>query len=364
MGKLQMHEFALGASSENPHDGDAHNPWDTSRITGGSSGGSGSSVAAGQCLAALGSDTGGSIRIPSSFCGIVGLKPTFGRVSRHGVYPLAFSLDTVGPMTRTALDAGLVLNAIAGHDPRDPSSADVPVQDFTAEIGQGIDGLRVGLPQEYFYDIIDPEVTQAVQTAAGVLEEFGAHVEEISIPALDHALAISSTILFVEAAEVHLEHLRERPDDIGDDVRQRFEVGALTPAQDYIKAQKARRVFNAHMAEAMRTYDVLLAPTTTFGAPPIGERESVVAGEAYATRTLLARLTRPLQPNRPARRLRALRLQLVRNAHRHAVRRPPLARGHRPPRRPRLRAGRRLAHPPPTAQLSPFPLAGGRLGWG
>ena len=293
MGKLQMHEFALGASSENPHDGDAHNPWDTSRITGGSSGGSGSSVAAGQCFAALGSDTGGSIRIPSSFCGIVGLKPTFGRVSRHGVYPLAYSLDTVGPMTRTALDAGLVLNAIAGHDPRDPSSADVPVQDFTAEIGQGIDGLRIGLPQEYFYDIIDPEVTEAVKTAAAVLEELGAHVEEISIPALDHALAISSTILFVEAAEVHLDHLRDRPDDIGGDVRQRFEVGALTPAQDYIKAQKARRVFNARMAEAMQTYDVLLAPTTTFGAPPIGERESIVAGEAHPTRTLLARLTRP-----------------------------------------------------------------------
>ena len=126
-----------------------------------------------------------------------------------------------------------------------------------------------------------------------MLEELGAHVEEISIPALDHALAISSTILFVEAAEVHLDHLRDRPDDIGDDVRQRFEVGALTPAQDYIKAQRARRVFNAHMAEAMRTYDVMLAPTTTFGAPPIGERESVVAGNAHPTRTLLARLTRP-----------------------------------------------------------------------
>ena len=293
MGKLQMHEFALGASSENPHDGDAHNPWNTSRVTGGSSGGSGSSVAAGQCMAALGSDTGGSIRIPSSFCGIVGLKPTFGRVSRHGVYPLAFSLDTVGPMTRTARDAGLVLNAIAGHDPRDPSSANVPVEDFTAEVGQGIDGLRIGLPQEYFYDIIDPEVTQAVKTAAGVLEELGAHVEEVSIPALDHALAISSTILFVEAAEVHMEHLRDRPDDIGDDVRQRFEVGALTPARDYMKAQRARRAFNAEMAKAMETYDVLLAPTNTFAAPPIGERESIVAGEAHPTRTLLARLTRP-----------------------------------------------------------------------
>ena len=293
MGKLQMHEFALGASSENPHDGDAHNPWDTSRITGGSSGGSGSSVAAGQCMAALGSDTGGSIRIPSSFCGIVGLKPTFGRVSRHGVYPLAFSLDTVGPMTRTAQDAGLVLNAIAGHDPRDPSSASAPAQDFTAGIGRGVEGLRVGLPQEYFYDIMEPEVADAVRTAAGVLEGLGAHVEDVSIPALDHALAISNTILFVEAAEVHLGHLRERPGDIGDDVRQRFEVGALTSALDYVKAQRARVAFNASMAEAMQTYDVLLAPTNTFGAPPIGERESIVDGSAHPTRTLLARLTRP-----------------------------------------------------------------------
>ena len=181
-----------------------------------------------------------------------------------------------------------------------------------------------------------------------MLEELGAHVEEISIPALDHALAISSTILFVEAAEVHLQHLRDRPDDIGDDVRQRFEVGALTPAQDYIKAQKARRVFNARMAEAMQAYDVLLAPTTTFGAPPIGERESVVAGEAYPTRTLLARLTRPFnltgQPGVSV----PVRLRRVRYAHRHAVRRASLARGHRPPRRPRLRAGHRLAHPPPA----------------
>ena len=293
MGKLQMHEFALGASSENPHDGDAHNPWDTSRITGGSSGGSGSAVAAGQCMGALGSDTGGSIRIPSSFCGIVGLKPTFGRVSRHGVYPLSWSLDTVGPMTRTVRDSALVLNAIAGHDPRDPSSSDRPVEDFTASLGQGVDGLRVGLPQEYFYDIIDDEVKDAISHASGVLEELGASVKEVSIPALNHALAVSSTILFAEAGEVHIKHLRERADDIGNDVRSRFEVGALTPAIDYIRAQRARAAFNTEMANAVQDFDVLLAPTTPFGAPPIGERTSRVGGRTEPTRSLLARLTRP-----------------------------------------------------------------------
>ncbi len=293
MGKFQMHEFALGASSENPHDGDAHNPWDTSRITGGSSGGSGSAVAAGQCMGALGSDTGGSIRIPSSFCGIVGLKPTFGRVSRHGVYPLSWSLDTVGPMTRTVRDSALVLNAIAGHDPRDPSSIDRPVEDFTASLGQGVDGLRVGLPQEYFYDIIDDEVKDAVSHAASVLEELGASVKEVSIPALNHALAVSSTILFAEAGEVHIKHLRERADDIGNDVRSRFEVGALTPAIDYIRAQRARAAFNTEMANTMQDFDVLLAPTTPFGAPQIGERTSRVGGRTEPTRSLLARLTRP-----------------------------------------------------------------------
>ena len=142
MGKLQMHEFALGATSVNPHDGPARNPWNPARITGGSSGGSGAAVAAGQCMAALGSDTGGSIRIPGALCGIVGLKPNFGRVSRHGVYPLSWSLDTVGPMTRTVRDSAIVLNAIAGYDPRDPSSANVPTEDFTDGIEDGISGLR------------------------------------------------------------------------------------------------------------------------------------------------------------------------------------------------------------------------------
>ena len=293
VGKLQMHEFALGATSENPHDGPAHNPWDTDRMTGGSSGGSGAAVAAGQVMGALGSDTGGSIRIPAALCGIVGLKPTFGRVSRRGVYPLCWSLDTVGPMTRTVHDAALILNAIAGHDSRDPSSSDTPVEDFTASLDQGVRGLRIGVPQEFFYDVIDPEVREAVSRAALVFEELGASVDEVSIPVLEHSLAISNTILLAEAAEVHIDHLRERPDDIGDDVRARFALGAMTPATEYIKAQRARGAYNRSMGETMERYDLLLAPTMAIGAPKLGEGTVSVGDRQEPALALLSRLTRP-----------------------------------------------------------------------
>ena len=292
LGKLQMHEFALGATSVNPHDGPAHNPWDVTRITGGSSGGSGSAVAAGQCMAALGSDTGGSVRIPAGLCGIVGLKPTFGLVSRHGVHPLSWSLDTVGPMTRTALDAAIVMNAIAGHDSRDPSSAQVPEQDFTEGIGDGLTGLRIGIPDDFFYDVIDEEVSAAICEAAGVLAELGAEVERCSIPALNHCLGISSVILVTEAAETLISHMRERPEDIGADVRARLYLGAMTPAVDYIKAQRARTAYNEQLADAMNTYDLLLAPTAAVGAPGINQESIEVGGQVENALSLMSRLTR------------------------------------------------------------------------
>jgi aspartyl-tRNA(Asn)/glutamyl-tRNA(Gln) amidotransferase subunit A len=293
MGKLQMHEFALGATSENPHHGPACNPWDTTRITGGSSGGSGSAVAAGQCMAALGSDTGGSVRIPASACGIVGHKPTFGRISRVGVFPLANSLDTVGPMTRTVGDAAIVMNAIAGYDERDQSSADRADEDFTRLLGKDISGLRIGIPQDYFYEMIDEEVAEAVRQAAGVLEGLGAHVEECSIPALNDSISVSGTILLTEAAEIHLDNLRQRADDFGSDVRGRLEEGAMTPAVAYIAAQRARADFNRAIAEAMETYDILLAPTTALGAPKLGERFVDVGGVREAKLAIMPRLTRP-----------------------------------------------------------------------
>ena len=293
IGKLQMHEFALGTTSENPHHGSARNPWDIECVTGGSSGGSGSAVAAGQCMGALGTDTGGSVRIPSSLCGIVGLKPSFGRVSRYGVYPLSWSLDTVGPMARRVRDAALILNVIAGHDSRDTSSANRPAEDFTDTLGQEIKGLLIGIPREFFFDIIDPEVRNAVYQAAHVLEGLGASVEEVSVPVLEHSLTISSNILLTEAAEVHLDHLRESADDISADVRTKFEIGALTPATDYIKAQRARRVFNRKITETMLNYDILLAPTAPIGAPKLSETTVQVGSKTEPKLSLLSRLTRP-----------------------------------------------------------------------
>jgi len=292
LGKLQMHEFALGATSVNPHDGPAHNPWDVSRITGGSSGGSGSAVASGQCMAALGSDTGGSIRIPAGLCGIVGMKPTYGLISRHGVHPLSWSLDTVGPMTRSARDAAIVMNALAGYDPRDPSSANVAEQDFTRGIEDGISGLRIGVPEDFFYDVIDSEVSAAIRLAAGVLSELGATVESCSIPALNHCLGISSAILVTEAAETLSTHIRDRPEDIGADVRARLFLGAMTPAIDYIKAQRARASYNGELANAMETYDLLLAPTAAIGAPRIDQEFVDVGGQQENALSLMSRLTR------------------------------------------------------------------------
>ena len=292
LGKLQLHEFALGATSVNPHDGPAHNPWDADRVTGGSSGGSGSAVAAGQCMVALGSDTGGSIRIPSALCGIVGLKPTFGRVSRRGVYPLSHTLDTVGPMTRTVRDAALVLNVIAGHDPEDSSSSRRPVEDYAAGLEQGVAGMRIGIPEEYFFDLIDPEVEKTVLQAARTLESLGASVDRVSIPAFEHAIPISGTILLAEAAAVHIDRLRRCPDDIGADVRARLTQGALTSAVDYIKAQQARTVFNRRVADAMRDFDLLLAPTAPVAAPRIDEASVEIDGVSTGVLALLPRLTR------------------------------------------------------------------------
>ena len=293
MGKLQMHEFALGATSENPHHGPARNPWNIGRITGGSSGGSGAAVAAGQCMAALGSDTGGSVRIPAGACGIVGLKPTYGLVSRHGVFPLSHSLDTVGPMARTVRDTAITLNAIAGHDSRDLSSAARPRQDYIVGLDNGVRGLRVGVPQEYFYDSIDDEITDARKAVAGILEGLGAVVEDVSIPILDQSIPISGAILITEAAEIHMDNLRNRPEDFGADVRERLYIGAATSAVDYIKAQRARVVFNREVAEVMKSYDLLLAPTVPIGAPNLEDQVVAVAGEQHQKLAVMPRLTRP-----------------------------------------------------------------------
>ncbi len=297
MGKLQMHEFAFGATSENPHFGAAHNPWDTERITGGSSGGSGSAVAAGQVMAALGSDTGGSVRIPASLCGIVGLKPTFGRVSRTGVFPLSWSLDTVGPMTRTVRDAALVLNAIAGHDPGDPMSSDRPSEDFTAGLTGDVSGIRIGLPREFFFDGVDSEAHAAVTDAAGVLEAAGARVVEVSVPAAEQSIPIGRAIMGPESAEVHVETLRDHADDIDPKVRARLEEGADAKAVDYIKALHSKRDYTEQMEDATKDVDVLLSATTPAAATRIGAEEVVIDGKPWSPLLLFPDKTRPFNIN-------------------------------------------------------------------
>jgi len=269
LGKLNMHEWAAGATSINPHFGPTANPWDTTRIPGGSSGGSGAAVAAGLCAASLGSDTGGSIRIPSSLCGVVGLKPTYGLASLRGVLPLSWSLDHVGPMTRTVEDAALVTAAIAGYDPRDPSSVDRPPPDYGDALQGDVRGLRLGLPRNYFFDEADPEVVNAVRRAVSVLEAQGAHVAEVEVPGAEQSLRICVTVMAAEAAAYHEKYLRDRPGDYGEDVLALLKGGQSITAVDYIKAQRARGEFRRELESLFSRIDVLLTPTTPITAPTI-----------------------------------------------------------------------------------------------
>jgi aspartyl-tRNA(Asn)/glutamyl-tRNA(Gln) amidotransferase subunit A len=270
LGKHNLHEFAFGITSENPHFGAVRNPWDTDRVPGGSSGGTASAVAAGLCAAGIGSDTGASIRAPASFCGIVGLKPTYGRVSRVGAFPLAWSLDHAGPMTRSVADCALVLQAIAGYDPRDPGSADVPVPDFSQHLDAGIAGLRVGVPREYFFDMVEPDVDRLVREAIRVLAGLGAEVAEVSLPHVGHAQVAGNVIMSTEAAAWHSAWLRERPDDYGADVLARIRGGQLVRAVDYLASQQMRTLIQADFRQAFAQVDVVVAPSVPLVAPPIG----------------------------------------------------------------------------------------------
>ncbi len=293
LGKLNLHEFAAGATSYNPHYGPCRNPWDLSRITGGSSGGSGAAVAAGLCAAAMGTDTGGSVRIPAALCGVVGLKPTYGRVSRHGIVPLAWSLDHAGPLTRSVRDAALVLNAIAGHDPRDPASAQVDVPDFTRHLDEGVRGLRVGVPREFFLDSAAREVRQAVERAIAVLAGLGAAVEEVSLPSARMVPLFHSVISMSEAATYHEEVIRYYANELTPNVRQRFETGAMLPAVHYIRAQRARALVRQEMASVLEQVDVLATPAAPITAPEIGQETVTTDHGEEPVLTLLSRFTSP-----------------------------------------------------------------------
>src|SRR5205823_9272073 len=195
LGKQNLHELAFGITSENPHFGAVHNPWSLDRVPGGSSGGTAAAVAAGLCAAGIGSDTGASIRAPASFCGVVGLKPTYGRVSRAGALPLAWSLDHAGPLARSVADCAIMLQAIAGQDARDLASSGEAVPDFSSQLDEGVQGLRIGVPREYFFEIIEPDVERLVRVAIATLERLGAQIEEVSLPHVSHTQVAGNAII-------------------------------------------------------------------------------------------------------------------------------------------------------------------------
>ena len=292
LGKTHMHEFAYGVTNESVHYGPARNPWDPDRIPGGSSGGSAASLAAGLCAGTLGTDTGGSIRIPSGLCGLVGLKPTYGRVSRHGVVPLCWSLDHVGPLARTAADAALILQAIAGHDPKDPASAREPVPDYGAGLAQGVKGLSLGVPREFYFDRLDPEVRAAVEGAMKVLEGLGARLVPVTLPHSRHVPGIAFGIQAPEAFAYHEKTFRTRAAEYGPDVRARIEAGRYIPAASYLKAQRARRLVMEDFRQAFQTVQALLTPTFPIAAPPIGASTIPMEGKAIDVRGALTRFAR------------------------------------------------------------------------
>jgi aspartyl-tRNA(Asn)/glutamyl-tRNA(Gln) amidotransferase subunit A len=295
LGKLNMHEFAYGPEGLNAHYGHARNPWDAAavRIAGGSSSGSGVAVAAGLVAGALGSDTGGSIRIPAALCGITGLKPTYGRVSRQGVLPLAWSMDHVGPMARTAADCALLLRCLAGYDPGDATSSVLPVAEYPAALTGEVKGVRVGVLRRFFLEAAAPEVRQAVEAAVDVLKAQGATVDEVELPSVGEVAAASFAIVAAEALAYHADWLRTRPDDYQPDVRERLRMGAFVSGVHYVRAQQVRALVRREVDQALARRDVLLAPATPIAATVLGENQVRLGDGPSDARAALIRLTRP-----------------------------------------------------------------------
>jgi len=295
LGKLNMVEFAYGPEGLNAHYGHARNPWDARvhRMTGGSSSGSGASVAAGLVPVALGSDTGGSIRIPCSLCGLAGIKPTYGRVSRAGVLPLSWSMDHVGPMTRSVADSALVLGAMAGYDAADPTSSVLPVPDYLAALTGDVRGLRVGLLRSFFLESAAPEVRAAVEAAARTLEKAGAVVDEVALPSIRQVAAGALAVVATEALTYHATWLRTRRADYDPEVSTRLMLGAFVTGVHYVRGQQARALIRQEVDHALARHDVLLAPATPIPAPGVDERQTTLGDGPSDVRSALIRLTRP-----------------------------------------------------------------------
>lgn len=293
-GVLHMNEFAYGPTGHNDHLGHCRNAWNPEYITGGSSSGSGTSLAARANFAALGSDTGGSIRLPAHFCGVAGLKPTWGRVSRAGAMPLSFALDTVGPLARTVDDCALILQVIAGQDPLDATSSPLPVPDYVSGLERPVRGLRLGVPSRYFYDGVDPAIEKPVRESLAVFSALGCQIVEVALPDIEPWNHAASTIIAAEAAALHANWLRERPHDYSEQVRARLELGTCVTAVQYINALRLRdRALGTWLGEVMSKVDAVHAPVVSFPTPTIAETD--VGGGARMTE-VLAKVTRLMRP--------------------------------------------------------------------
>jgi aspartyl-tRNA(Asn)/glutamyl-tRNA(Gln) amidotransferase subunit A len=269
LGKLATHEFAIGGPSFDLPFPPARNPWNPEHVTGGSSSGSGTAIAARMVRMAMGSDTGGSIRGPAAWCGTVGIKPTYGRVSRRGVFPLSWTLDHIGPLSRSVEDSAITLQVLAGHDPRDPASADVPVPDYRADLEKGVAGLRIGIPRAFFATATatTPQVVAGLDRTAAQLREAGATVEDMELP--DYALfsAVGRVIMMAEAFAIHEADVQTRLQDYGEITAGRFVLGAAITAADLIHAQRARRELTDAVSAALSRYDALLMLSALDTAP-------------------------------------------------------------------------------------------------
>jgi aspartyl-tRNA(Asn)/glutamyl-tRNA(Gln) amidotransferase subunit A len=277
IGKTNTHEIALGVTGVNPHYGTVKNPWDVRHVAGGSSSGSAAAVAAGMCLTALGTDTGGSIRIPASLCGIVGLKPTYGRISTRGVVPLSWNLDHVGPLTRTVRDAAMMLAAMAGFDPHDPASVDIPVEDYFVHLEDGVRGWHVALAAGEYVGASAPQVLGGVAEAGRVFKDLGAQVEKVDISWLADLALANGCMTQADGAAFHRERLAERPDWFGADVRQRLEIGAALTSSEYALARRTQVEGHRRFEIFFEKFDLLLLPTTPIPAPPIEGTHAIEA---------------------------------------------------------------------------------------
>lgn len=295
IGTLGASEFAAGATGHNRHYGDCHNPWDLTRIPGGSSGASAAAVAARQVFASLGTDTGGSIRLPAHFCGVVGLRPTLGRVSRHGVFPRSWAMDAIGPITRTAEDAAIVLQAIAGPEPNDLTTESIDVPDYSQALRGALEGLRVGVPGQYFFDVLDEGIRALLEAALSAFAELGLTVVMVDVPDPTLPFGLAQIVAMAEAAAIHEEWIRERPEDYDNGTREVMTTGFLVPAVDYLHAMRNRGpLLDSWLAGPLSNVDVLFTPVMDDPTPTL--KESAVTSAETAQRVLarFGRCTRPV----------------------------------------------------------------------